>query len=811
MIKNYFKIAWRNLAKYKFISFINLFGLTVGLTCCLLITTYIINELSYDKYNKNAENIYRVTRSFNNADGVVSLNLSTISPPFGYYLPTDFPEIKKMTRLLNNGTVGFKYKEKLISEPDVYFADENLFDVFTLDVIKGNPATALKDPFSVMLTEDVAKKYFGNEDPINKVLRADNQFDVKVTGIYKPFPANSHMHPGVLVSFSTLKDSAVYGAENLRTNWGNNSFFTYLLLPPHYNIKNMLARFPSFIDKRMAGQEYVGQQASKFTKLNLQKLTDIHLYSHTDYEAEPNGDISRVYIFSAIALFILLIACINYMNLSSARSALRAKEIGIRKVIGARRKELIFQFLSESVMIAWAAIIIAFVCLYFTLPWLNKISAQELSLSILMKWQVLVPLFLTPFIVGIISGIYPALFMSSFQPVKTLKGLFKAGGGSISFRKVLVVAQFAISIVLIITTIIVFQQLRYMQETSLGYDKEHLITLPYYNSINTEYETFRNELLHNANIKDVARSSRIPTGRLLDASGASAMVGDSLRPVTADIKFVAADYDFIPTYGVHVVAGRNFSRAYGLDTTNFILNEAAIKAIGWKTAQEAVGKDFQYGSRKGHIIGVIADFHFESLHQKIVPIVLANPPTSATDSRFNNLSVKVAAKNIPGALASVEKVWKKYLPEFPYRYTFLDEKFNKLYESEQRQGTIFTVFACIAIFIACLGLFGLSAFSITQRVKEIGVRKVLGANVSSIVALLSKDFLKLVLIAAVIAFPVAWYAMTHWLRDFAYRINIHWWVFVLAAILASVVALVTVSFQAIKAAVANPVKSLRTE
>ena len=811
MIKNYFKIAWRNLVKYKFISFINLFGLTVGLTCCLLITAYILNELSYDKYNKNAENIYRVTRSFNNADGVVSLNLSTVSPPFGYYLPTDFPEIKKMTRLLNSGTTTIKYQEKLISEPDVYFADENLFDVFTLDVIKGDPKTALKDPFSVMLTEDVAKKYFGNEDPINKVLRADNQFDVKVTGIYKPFPPNSHMHPGILVSFNTLKDSAVYGAENLRTNWGNNSFFTYLLLPSHYNINNMIARFPSFIDKRMAGQEYVGQQASKFTKLDLQKLTDIHLYSHTDYEAEPNGDMSRVYIFSAIALFILLIACINYMNLSSARSALRAKEIGIRKVIGARRKELIFQFLSESVIIAWAAILIAFVCLYFTLPWLNNISGQQLALSILMKWQVLVPVFFAPFVVGILSGLYPALFMSSFQPVKTLKGLFKVGGGNISFRKVLVVVQFAISIVLIITTIIVFQQLRYMQETSLGYDKEHLITLPYYNSINTEYETFRNELLHNANIKEVARSSRIPTGRLLDASGASAMAGDSMRPVTADIKFVAADYDFIPTYGVHVVAGRNFSRAYSLDTTNFILNEAAIKAIGWKTPQEAVGKDFQYGGVKGHVVGVIGDFHFESLHQKIVPIVLANPPTSPTDSRFNNLSVKVAGKNIPGALASVEKVWKKYLPEFPYQYSFLDEKFEKLYESEQRQGTIFTVFACIAIFIACLGLFGLSAFAITQRVKEIGVRKVLGANISSIVTLLSKDFLKLVMIAAIIAFPIAWYAMTHWLRDFAYRINIHWWVFVLAAILASLVALITVSFQAIKAAVANPVKSLRTE
>ena len=811
MIKNYFKIAFRNLAKYKFISFINLFGLTVGLTCCLLITTYILNELSYDKYNKNAENIYRVTRSFNNQDGVVSLNLSTVSPPFGYYFPTDFPEIKKMTRLLNSGTTPFKYKEKLISEPDVYFADENLFDVFTLDVVKGNPRTALQEPFSVMMTEEVAKKYFGNEDPINKVIRANNQFDVKVSGIFKAFPANSFVHPGMLVSFNTLRDSAVYGEKNLQTNWGNNSFFTFLVLPDHYDPKKMIARFPAFLDKHMSKTEYGGKQASKFTSLGLQKLTDIHLYSHTDYEAEPNGDISRVYIFSAIALFILLIACINYMNLSTARSALRAKEIGIRKVIGARKKELIFQFLSESVLITWAAILIAFVCLYLTLPGLNKISGQELSLNILMRWQILLLIFLAPFVVGILSGIYPALFMSSFQPVQTLKGLFKVRGSSISFRKVLVVAQFAISIVLIITTIIVFQQLRYMQETSLGYDKEHLITLPYNNSINTQYETFRNELMQNASIKDVARSSRIPTGRLLDANGASTIAGDSTRPVTADIKYLAADYDFIPTYGVHIVAGRNFSRAYSMDTTNFILNEASVKAIGWKSPQDAIGKDFKYGDTKGHIIGVIADFHFESLRQKIVPIVLENAPASASDSRFNSLSIKVAGNNIPGALASVEKTWKKYLPEIPYEYTFLDERFTQLYQAEQRQGTIFTVFACIAIFIACLGLFGLSAFAITQRVKEIGVRKVLGANVSSIVTLLSKDFLKLVLVAAIIAFPVAWYAMTHWLQDFAYRISIHWWVFVLAAILASIVALVTVSFQAIKAAIANPVKSLRTE
>ena len=796
--------------KYKFISFINLFGLTVGLTCCLLITTYIINELSYDKYNKNAENTYRVTRSFNNQDGVVSLNLSTVSPPFGYYFPGEFPEIKKMTRLFNIGTTPLKYKEKLINEPDVYFADENLFDVFTLQVLKGDPKTALKDPFSIMMSEDVAKKYFGNEDPMNKVLRSNNQFDVKVTGIYKGFPVNSHMHPGVLISFNTLKDSAVYGAENLRTEWGNNSFFTFLVLPDHYNPKKLVAKFPAFLDKHMSMQ-YGGKQASKFTSLGLQRLTDIHLYSHTDYEAEPNGDIKRVYIFSIIAFFILLIACINYMNLSTARSALRAKEIGIRKVIGARKKELIFQFLSESVLISWTAILIAFVLLYFTLPWLNEISGQQLSVSILLKWQVLLPLFITPFAVGILSGIYPALFMSSFQPVKTLKGLVKVGGGGISFRKVLVVAQFTISIVLIITTVIVFQQLRYMQQTSLGYDKEHIITLPYYNSVNQQYEAFRNDLLRNSGIKNVARSSRIPTGRLLDAQGASVFVGDSMKPVTTDIKMVSADYDFIPTYGIHVVAGRNFSRAYSMDTSNFILNESAIKAIGWKSPQDAVGKDFAYAGAKGQVVGVIEDFHFESLRQKIVPIVLLNPPVSPTDSYFHELSIKLTGNNISGALAAVENTWKKYLPEIPYQYTFLDENFTKLYESEQRQGTIFTVFACIAIFIACLGLFGLSAFAITQRFKEIGVRKVLGANISSIVALLSKDFLKLVLIAAIIAFPIAWYAMSHWLQDFAYRIHIHWWVFVLSAILALLVALATVSFQAIKAAVANPVKSLRTE
>jgi putative ABC transport system permease protein len=569
---------------------------------------------------RNADNIYRVTRSFNNQDGVVSLNLSTISPPFGYYLPTDFPEIQKMTRLLDNGITPLRYKENLFNEKGVFFADENLFDVFSIKVLKGNPTTALRDPFSIMLTEESAKKYFGDEDPMDKTIRYNNQLELKVTGVYQALPPNAHLHPGMLVSFNTLKDSTIYGEKNLRTNWGNNSFFTYLLMPPHYNANSMVARFPEFVDKRMTGEEYIGKQPSKFTKLNLQKLTDIHLYSHTDYEAEPNSDMSRVYIFSAIALFILLIASINYMNLSTARSVLRAREIGIRKVIGADKKGLILQFISESILITWASIIIAAGLLYFAMAWLNNVSGLQLSLSILMKWQILIPLFLSPFIIGIISGMYPAMFMSSFQPVKTLKGLYKTGSGSISFRKVLVVTQFAISIILIITTAIVFQQLNYLQRKSLGFNRNHIVIIPYNSALNEKFDAFRDELLSSPNMKDITRTSRIPTGRLLDNMGASVLSGDSLVPTIADIKFVSVDYDFIPTYEIQMAAGRNFSKVYGTDSAGFVLNETAVSALGWKSAQYAVGRDFKYGNVRGHIIGVIKDFHFESMHSLSYPL-----------------------------------------------------------------------------------------------------------------------------------------------------------------------------------------------
>lgn len=808
MIKNYFKLAFRNIWKHKFTSFINLVGLTIGLTCCLLITTYILDELSYDKYNKNADNMYRVTRTFYNTDGALSLRLSTIAPPFGYYLPGDFPEVKKMTRLLGNGPTPMRYQEKKFNEKDVYFADENLFDVFTLKVLKGDPKTALADPFSVMLTEEVAKKYFGNEDPMNKTIRFNSQVDFKVTGVYKAFPSNAHMHPGILLSFNSLKDTAIYGEEQLRTNWGNNSFFTYLLLPPNYNPKNMEARFPAFIDKHMDHKDY-GNTPSKNTTLALQKLTDIHLYSHTDYEAEPNGDIKRVYVFSAIALFILLIACINYMNLSTARSALRAKEIGIRKVIGARKKELILQFLGESVLLCWAAILLAFGLTYLLLPLLNDVAGKQILFNVLLSWKVIVPLLLTPFVVGILSGIYPALFMSSFQPVKTLKGLFKVQGSNISFRKVLVVTQFSISIILIITTMIVFQQLNYMQKKSLGFDKEKVVTMGYTNEVSKQYESFRTALLQHSDFKSVTRSSRIPTGRLLDNMGASTLSGDSMVPITTDIKYVTSDYDFLSTFGIQLKAGRYFSRDYGTDTSSFVINEAAVKALNWKSPQAAVGKDFAYGGIKGHVIGVINDFHFESMHQSIVPIIFLMMPPGR--QYYNNFSIKIASNNIGTSLGTLENLWKKYFPETPFDYTFLDENFDKLYQAEQRQATLFTSFACIAIFIACLGLLGLSAFAISQRIKEIGVRKVLGASTQSIVGLLSKDFLRLVAIAAVFAFPIAWFAMNNWLKDFAYRTCIHWWVFIIAGVLAALVAFVTVSVQAVKAAVSNPMKNLRTE
>ncbi|QHS57454.1 FtsX-like permease family protein [Mucilaginibacter sp. 14171R-50] len=806
MIKNYLRSAFRNFGRHKFIAFINISGLTIGLTCCLLILCYIINELSYDKFNINVADIYRVTRSFNNTDGVVNLHLGSVAPPFGPLLKNEFPDIKQVTRVYPNSGVTLRYKDKLFNEKESAFADENFFNFFTVKTIAGNPKTALTEPYSVMLTEERAHKYFGNENPINKEIRFANQFNFKVTGVYKAFPANSHLRPKMLMSFNTLNDTAVYGRKGLETNWGNNSFYTYLLLPPKYNVAGMTARFPAFLDKYMPHDGT--NKPSEGTKLFLQRLADIHLYSHLDSEIDQNGDIKRVYIFSAIALFILLIACINYMNLSTARSTLRAKEIGIRKVIGAQQKQIISQFLGESVLITYVSLTLAFVITALSIPAINKASELGLSIHTILQPTILAPVLIVPFVIGILSGIYPAIFMSSFNPSKVLKGIMKVGNSGLSFRKVLVITQFSISIVLIVATIVVFQQLQFMQGKSLGLNKDHIVTLG--SGVPAEqFESFKADLMRSPLISSISRSSRLPSGRLLDDQGISVFDGNTQKSTNADVKYVNTDYGFIPTYGIKIAAGRNFSRDYPTDTTNYILNQAAVSALGWKSAENAIGKDISYGGVKGKIIGVVNDFHFESLHQSIVPMIMRMP--AFANSNYGRVAIKIDGRNINAALSNIEQTWKKYQPETPFDYTFLDERFQKLYTAEQQQGKLFTIFSCIAIFIACLGLFGLSAFTISQRVKEIGVRKVLGASIQQIVVELSKDFLKLVIIASVIALPVAWYAMNRWLLDFAFRIHIQWWVLAIAGITATLIALVTIGYQAIKAALANPTKSLRSE
>ncbi len=811
MIRNYLRSALRNIKRHPFISFINIFGLTVGLTCCLLILAYIINERSYDKFNKNANDIYRVTRTFYTAPGVENLHLSSVAPPFGPLLQTAFSDIKKITRVLPNGNTALKYKDKLFNEKGAAFADENFFAFFDVPIVKGDSKRGLSDPYSIMLSEAMAKKYFGDEDPLNKGIRLDNiGHDFKVTGVYQSFPANSHMRPEILMSFNTLKDTAIYGEKQLQTNFGNNSFYTYLLFPKDYNVEKVSSQLPDFLDRYVHFPNMPGNlKTHQVTKLSLQKLTDIHLRSHLDDEYEENGDIKRVYIFSAIALFILLIACINYMNLSTARSTLRAREIGIRKVIGAQRKEIISQFLSESVLITLMALALAFILTVALIPFVNNISSQHLAIRSLVQLNVLIPILLLPFVIGLISGIYPAIFMSSFLPVKVLKGIIKTGQGGVSFRKVLVVLQFSVSIILIVATTVVFQQLQYIQSKALGFNKDHIVTIDYVNPLTKQFDAFKDDLKKNTFIKEVGRSSRIPSGRLLDDQNAKIIEGSSAQPVKIDLKYITADYGFIPTYGMQMAAGRNFSKEFSTDTNNFVINEEAVKEFGWGGAQNALGKDLQYGNTKGKVIGVVKDFHFESLHQKIIPLLLTLP--APTNGYYGKISIKIDGHNSRAAIQTIQDTWHKYLPETPFDFTFLDEKFGQLYNSEQQQGSLFTIFSCIAIFIACLGLFGLSAFTITQRIKEIGVRKVLGASVPQIVRELSKDFLLLVLIASVIALPIAWYSMHQWLLDFAFRISIAWWVLVMAGVLAVIIAFVTISFQSIKAALMNPVKSLRSE
>jgi putative ABC transport system permease protein len=818
MIQNYLKIAVRSIFRNKLTAFINIAGLAIAMASALMIYLFVTDEISYDRYNKNAERTYRVTRNFLDRNGVVNLHLATVAPPIGPLMKNDFGEIEKMARTLQfNLVMAIEEngeRTKIATENEVYLTEPDLFNIFDIEVLSGNTAEGLKRPYTIMLSESMAKKYFESTDVIGKHMKGGRRFDFEVTGVYKNFPRQSHWHPDFMISFSTLEDSTVYGRRGLETNWGNNAFSTYILLEAGADPKKLESQLPAFLDKHFgpfaianfgAPATFV---ASQNTTLFVQKVTDVHLKSHLDDELEIGGNIDNVYMMGVIGLFIVLIACFNFINLSTARATKRAKEVGMRKVAGAFKNQLVFQYLSESVVVTFFALILSVGLAILSLQWLNNFTQKALSLSVSTHWPIYVGLVAFAVIVGIIAGIYPAFVISSFKPAQVLKGQQGSVKGKGGIRKTLVVTQFAISIALIIATAITVQQLDYLNNRNLGFDKDKVITVPYYGELTPEYDSFYNELLKSSSVKNVATSSRLPTGRLLDSQGAPRVrKGDSVVTTGVGLKMVVVDYEFFDTYNIQLAAGRNFSKSIPTDDSlAFIINETAARAIGWPTNEEGIDQDFIYGGVNGKLIGIVKDFHFESLHQEIAPMSFF-----VSKGNYNNISIKIAGDNLQGGIEHISRVWKSFLPIRPFDYQFVSDRYSKLYDAEQKQGQLFTVFSGMAIFIACLGLFGLATFNTMQRVKEIGIRKVLGASVPNILALLSREIVILVLVANLFAWPAAWFVMNKWLDSFAYHINMNVLIYLAAALAAVFVALATVSAQTIKAAMTNPSNTLRYE
>jgi putative ABC transport system permease protein len=818
MIRNYIKVAVRSIFRNKLTAFINISGLALSMASAILIYLFVSDEVSFDKYHRNSDRTYRVTRIFYNQDGEQTLHLSSVAPPIGPLLKNDFGEIEIMARTLQYSTViGLEENGELKSftENDIFLAEPGLFRIFDIAVKSGDPEKDFQRPFTVLLSASAARRYFNTENVSGKRLRINNSNDLEVVGVFENFPKQSHWHPDFLISFVTLEDPNIYGRQGLETNWGNNSFSTYLLLSEGTAAPALAGQFPGFLDRHFgpyaianfgAPANFV---ASKATALTLQKVTDVHLHSHLDDEIEVNGNINNVYMMSVIGGFIILIACFNFINLSTARATKRAKEVGMRKVVGAYKNQLVGQYLSESILIAAMALVLAVAFSYLGLGPLNQFTGKALLIDPVSNWQLIVGLVVFAVVIGILAGIYPAFVISAFKPASVLKGSQGTGKGKAGIRKILVVSQFGISIVLLIATTVTFQQLNYLNTRDLGYDRDQVITLTYYGLLNQNYDAFYNQMLTSSAIKNIGRSSRIPTGRLLDSQGtASIMKGDSLVPTGVGLKYVSIDEEFFNTYGVEVVAGRNFDKSIPTDDTlSFIINEAAVKALGWNSNEEGIEKDFSYGGTRGKLIGVVNDFHFESLHQQVTPMVFV--PREQAGANF--VSVKIAGDKMQDGIAHLENIWKTMLPGRPFEYRFLDDRYRLLYESEQKEGTLFTIFSGLAILIACLGLFGLATFNTMQRVKEIGIRKVLGASVPSILTLLSKEIVILIIIANLIAWPVAWLLMGKWLDTFAYHIDMNLAIYLLAAIAAVFLALVTVSAQTIRAAMTNPANTLRYE
>ena len=793
MFKNYLKIAFRNLWRHRVFSFINIMGLTVGMTACFLIFLYIRFELSYDSFHAKADRTYRIVSDIKTPTEVINAGGPSWAVP--HHLPKEFPEVEATVRvsgaslLVRKGDVKFQ-------EENTLWADSTFFQVFDFKLIKGNPKTALKDQFSIVFTESAAKKYFGKSDPIGQtILLTGDGLNATVTGVMKDIPDNSQIKADMLVSMSTLTGNFNKGLDD---QWGNYGSKAFVLLKSGTDPKAFQAKLPGFLEK------YHGKgmkESQMFVTLFLEPLKDVYLYSKRD--GKNTGNINNVYIFSVVAVFILLIACINFINLTTARSTERAKEVGIRKVVGAAKTQLARQFVGESVLICLIAFALTVALSAALLPLFNQLSGKNVSLGIFENSTNILMLFLASIVIGLLAGIYPALVLSSFKPVIVLKGRFATGTRGIVLRKALVVAQFSISIALIIGTIVVYNQMKYMRSRELGFSKDQMVIIK--TSNDPAKDAFRQSLTSIPAVKSTAMSSSVPgTGNPGAYSEIENKNGD-LQIANLDLYFV--DFDYIPHFKIQMAAGRPFSKEFLTDTTQaMILNEAAVKMFGYASAQEAIGRRFKQWGREGKIIGVIKNFHFRALQEPIKPLSMRIEPGGA-----NLVSVNISSANVPATIAAIESKWKSLVPNRPFSYFFLDEFFDQQYRSEERFGKLFLNFAILAIFISCLGLLGLASYSTMQRTKEIGIRKVMGASVQGIINLLSKEFLKLVIISFFIAMPLAWYFMNMWLEDFAYRTNIGWWVFVIAGIIALVIALFTVSFQAVRAAIANPVRSLRTE
>jgi putative ABC transport system permease protein len=808
MFKNYFKIVLRNAKKHPMYVLINLVGLAIGMAVSIVILLYVQFELSYDNYHPDADRIYRVSRAWFNQDGEESLHLGHLAPPFGPLIKSDFPEDVAVSARLFNINALMKSGSDAREEERFFFADSEAFDLFSWNIIEGEAQKALTEADGIILTESTAKRYFGNESAVGKELQAElagQEFTFQVRGVMEDMPENSHFHVDFLASMIPVVQ--FYGGqEAFMSNYGSNNFSTFIKLAEGVDGKAFEAKLPAMIDRHM-GENQAGIPASKGTSLNLWPISDVHLYSNLASEIEPNGNIDYVFVYLAVALFILLIACINFMNLSTARSSLRSMEVGLRKVMGADKMILIRQFMGESFVMTLFSMILAIILVYLFLPIFSDFTDKTLSLNFFENPEYLLGIFGLMAFVGLISGSYPALFLSGFMPAKVLKGAFKAGKGHENFRSLLVVGQFAISVILIVAVLVVVRQLDYMQSKDLGFQKEDIVILPSNAQINENYLIFKDRLENHPGIKEVSMSSRVPSGRLLDSQGSTAEVNGEMTQLDVRIADIHVAHNFLNTYGIPLKAGRDFDFQRASDSTEaFILNEAAIRAVGWASAEEAIGKQFLYGNQRGFVTGVMQDFHFESLHQPIVPIVFM-----ISQNRNNLVSIKIDAAQREEVLSFLQGEWTQLRPDYPFEPIFVDEGFNRQYEAEAKVKTIFTFFSILAILISILGLLGLVTFATEQRTREIGIRKVMGAETGNILVLLGKDFLKLVAIGFLIAVPVSWFGMSSWLEDFAFKTGITWTIFLWAGLIAGLIAAATVTSQTLRAAWSNPVKSIKNE